>query len=772
MNNGTMELLAPAGDMDALRAAVQNGADAVYLGTGSFNARRHAGNFDGDGLKAAVDYCHTRNVHVHVTLNTLVRQDELEKLYDAVRQIYESGADAVIVQDFGVARAVREMAPEMELHASTQMAAHNAQAARFLMEQGFDRAVLARECTFEDMAACVDTGIDVEVFVHGALCVACSGQCLMSSMVGGRSGNRGLCAQPCRLPWRLDDREGYLLSTKDLCAIDDLPRLREIGVRSLKIEGRLKRPEYVAVTVAAYRRALDALYEGKTFDSALARDELRQMFNRGGFTRGYGPGLRESELMYTERPNHMGVVVGNSERAGEISLSADVENGDALVLRRGEDVPVKLSGSAGERVKCPSARKGDRLVRLVSRAQMAEAQASCQGEHRQTGVVLRAVLRVDEPARLWASDGAREVEVTGDVVQRATGRGFDSERTRAQLSRTGGTVYRVERIELDADGDAFVPASMLNALRRDALLRLDALRSDVKREAGQMIPPEIRGENDDRPELLAQSGDPELLKKALAWGVDAAVFYPEDLRTLDTIALPERIMLAVPAVLTGEALDLLNAWANSHSDRIEATLLSNIGQLGLQWPGARVGDYMLNVGNDISVSQLSDWGMAAYTPSVELTAPQIAQMGGRTQLVMWGRIPLMHLRHCPLRAAKGMKGRHADCRHCDACAPADRLNGRMLIDRKGAAFPLRRIAMPGGCVIQVLNSVPLMPLKRLGRLPKTSGWRLLLRPDEPAEAIVKVYRAALDGADFKAMPEWRIIESMNTTTGHFFRGVE
>ncbi|MBR1560917.1 MAG: U32 family peptidase, partial [Clostridia bacterium] len=314
-----MELLAPAGDMDALRAAVQNGADAVYLGTGSFNARRHAGNFDGEALKRAVDYCHLRDVRVHVTLNTLTRQDELPALFDTIRLINESGADAVIVQDFGAARAVRQMAPDIELHASTQMAAHNVQAARFLRGQGFGRVVLARECTFEDMAACAATGIDVEAFVHGALCVACSGQCLMSSLVGGRSGNRGLCAQPCRLPWRLDGREGYLLSTRDLCGIDDLARLRDAGVASLKIEGRLKRAEYVAVTVAAYRRALDALYDGVPFDTNAARDDLRQMFNRGGFTRGYGAGVREDALMFPDRPNHLGVAAGACRRPGKIA---------------------------------------------------------------------------------------------------------------------------------------------------------------------------------------------------------------------------------------------------------------------------------------------------------------------------------------------------------------------------------------------------------------------------------------------------------------------
>ena len=379
-----MELLAPAGDESALVAAVQNGADAVYLGTGAFNARRNAANFDGDALDRAVAYCHARGVKVHVTLNTLVTPGELPALEAAIDAIDRSGADAVIVQDFGVARAVVERAPRLQLHASTQMAVHNRQGVAFLAQNGFHRAVLAREMTFGEMAECAAQGIEIETFVHGALCVACSGQCLMSSLVGGRSGNRGLCAQPCRLPWKLDGHEGYLLSTRDLCGLYDLARLRDAGVGSLKIEGRMKRAEYVAVTVAAYRRALDALYEGREIDLEAQREALLQMFNRGGFTRGYGPGVAEADLMYPERPNHIGVVVGRCRKKGEVALAADVENADALVLRRegSEDAPVKLAGRAGDGVKCPAARPGDELVRLVSAAQLRAARESWEGEHR------------------------------------------------------------------------------------------------------------------------------------------------------------------------------------------------------------------------------------------------------------------------------------------------------------------------------------------------------------------------------------------------------
>ena len=474
MSDARMELLAPAGDMDALRAAVQNGADAVYLGTGTFNARRHAGNFDGDGLNEAVAYCHARGVKVHVTVNTLVRQDELEALFDTIRQVNESGADAVIVQDFGVARAVRQIAPEMELHASTQMAAHNAQAARFLKDQGFDRVVLARECTFEDMAACAATGIDVEVFVHGALCVACSGQCLMSSLVGGRSGNRGLCAQPCRLPWRLDGREGYLLSTRDLCALDDLPRLRQAGVASLKIEGRLKRAEYVAVTVAAYRRALDALYAGETLDTDALREDLRQMFNRGGFTRGYGPGMEERTLMYPQRPNHIGVPVGRATRRGEVAL-------DVSVARR-------RAGAApgGRRRAREAVRHSGRGRALPEGGAGRPAGAAGQSRHR---CARPGELRGRAPAhpRLTVQAtlkvGARAADGLGRRPYRPRRRASGAGRHRQAL-RPGPRAAAASKDRRHALPDARAsnwmpmprlrPASMLNALRRTALAALEA----------------------------------------------------------------------------------------------------------------------------------------------------------------------------------------------------------------------------------------------------------------------------------------------------------
>ena len=784
-----IELLAPAGDREALVAAVQNGADAVYFGTAGFNARRGATNFAGEALREAVEYCHLRGVRVHVTLNTLVRQDELGALEETIRAIDDARADAVIVQDLGVAEAVRRLAPGLELHGSTQLAVHNRQGVDYLAEHGFHRAVLAREMEFDEIAACRGRGVALEVFAHGALCVSCSGQCLFSSLVGGRSGNRGMCAQPCRLPYRLDGREGYLLSPRDLMLLGELDKLRAAGADSLKIEGRLKRAEYVAVTTAAYRRALDMIEEtGKYIPSEADVEALRQIFNRGGFTQGYIGGLKDRELMYPERPNHIGVAVGKCVRPGKVRLERDLDEKDSLVLRRAgeEDRPVKLLGVAGEQVVCPGAQAGDALVRLVSGTQMRDARESYRGENRTLPVRAELRLKVGEPANLTVRSGDIAAQAVGaEPVQAAQVRPFDPAWAEAQLSRTGGTPYRLEQVHMDADANAFMPVSAMNALRRDALealgkARLAALEA---RPAGEdtLRVPAVEETPATQPKLLAQSGDPAVLLRAAQAGADALVFAPEDLRpaALDTVAAalaPQGFYLALPQVLRAETLELIHAWAGANAGRIRGVYLNNVGQLGLEWPGVKIADFGLNIMNTLSLAEARAAGAERFVPSVELNCGQIALVGGPRELIVYGRIPLMHLRHCPLRAGdKHATGTHAACRRCDAVPAGERINAKALVDRKDVAFPLRRIAADTGCVVQVLNSVPLLLLRRANRLPAALAWRLLLTADDPVELLIRAHRACAAGESGRTAcdpGDWAQIEAMNTTTGHYFRGVE
>ena len=755
-------------------AAVQCGADAIYLGAGDFNARKGADNFGGE-LEAAVGYCHARNVKTYVTLNTMVRQDELKRLEATVEEICRAGADGVIVQDFGVARCIHRMAPSLPLHASTQMAVHNPQGVDFLVENGFSRVVLAREMTYEEIARCAGLGAELEVFVHGALCVSCSGQCLLSSMIGGRSGNRGLCAQPCRMKYRMDEIEGYLLSTKDLCGLEGLDALVQAGADSLKIEGRLKRPEYVALTTSVYRAALDDPH----FDMDRARAELAQMFNRGGFTRGYGFGVEDAELMYRARPNHLGVCIGQCHKNGEVLLSQDVDNKDALVLRRRgrDDLPVRMATTAAGRASLAEARKGDQLCRLVSQAQMRDLQARFTAERKKFPVDIRLEMQPGMPARISISDGTHSIACAGELVQTAQSKPADPARIRSQLEKLGDTPFVLRNCDLQLDPMAYLPISALNALRRQAVELLIEARMGAPLPCAPMAPaPEFPRDKNRPSELIAQSGDPALLRRAMTAGADRICYAPEDLRA-DALnaaleALPEHFDLALPPVTDEEALRGLNAWALENSGRIRRVYLANVGQLGLDWPGERVADASLNLANTFSLQQMADWGISLYTPSLELNRSQIEEMGGRRQLIVYGAIPLMQLRHCPLRATQGLRGQHKSCRRCDGVPSEQKIGTKSLTDRTGATFPLRRIASDGGCVIQLLNSAKLMLLRKAASLPACEGWRLLLDGTDDVETVVRLHRLAMTGADVRNDPAWEAFSKQNTTTGHYFRGAE
>ena len=756
-----MELLAPAGGREALVAAVQNGADAVYLGSGAFNARRTADNFDGDALGEAVAYCHARGVKVYVTLNTMVRQDEMSALEETINHIYMSGADACIVQDLGVAEAVRHMAPDMALHASTQMAVHNVYGVEYLAKRGFSRVVLAREMDFGEIHQCAQVGVELEVFGHGALCVSCSGQCLMSSIIGGRSGNRGMCAQPCRLPYEMNGVEGALLSTKDLMSANMIGEYFRAGVSSLKLEGRLKRPEYVAVVTNAYRKAIDGI--------EITADDihgLRQIFNRGGFTRGYGPGVEEKELMYRARPNNAGVAIGRCDKKGRVRLERDAEAADVIELQgRGEPRPVKLAGKKGNTVDCREAMPGDRLIRLVSDAQLRAARESYASEKRAKNVAIYMKLRVGEAAELKAVCGGEAAVAVGGTVEAARGRLLDRERVTAQLKKTGGTAYVTARVELDADDNAFIPVSELNRLRREALDALDNSTSGAARAPGVMGDIEPERVREEKCVLRAQSGDISALKQALAGGADEAVYAPEDMRRLDEALALGKFRLALPQVMRAEELEKLNAWANAHSEAITGVYIANISHMALEWPGEVIADHSMNIANELAVRAVET---AAYTPSLELTARQADALGGRKDIIVYGMIPLMQLRHCPNRASLDVPGKHRDCSICDApgAKPLPPIT-----DRTGTAFTLRRMAYDSGCVVQLLNSVPLMLLRKHGKLPKAGAWRILVTAGDARDAA-RLHRAALDGKDFRSMPEWERFEAMRSTTGHYFRGVE
>lgn len=518
------ELLAPVGSWEALVAAVQSGADAVYLGGKDFSARQSAANFAPDELARAVTYAHERAVKVYVTVNTLIKESELEDVLRYLADLYAEGVDAVILQDLGLLQLTRRIFPSLPVHASTQMTIHHPDGVRWLKDQGVSRVVLARELTLPEIRACAEIGLEVEVFVHGALCVCYSGQCLVSSMIGGRSGNRGRCAQPCRLEYSLVGEGGrplpgageegpHLLSTRELATLDRLPELAEAGVASLKIEGRMKRPEYVATVVRVYREALAepaGAGDGKATEERWR--QLAQAFNRG-FTPGYLLGNPGRELMSYQRPSNRGVFLGRvnwyDPRRGLLTLrlEAEVRAGDGVEVwvSKGGRVGGTLSrfwsadrrdgatqpldhAEPGQKIVIPlggQIRVGDRVFKTSDAALESRAAATFSSARETLKIPLRATLsvRLGEPARLLlvAPDGLR-AEARGKVpAARAERRALDEESARGQLDRLGNTPFALAQLDLEVEPGTIVPFSELNALRRTAVEYLEAARAEKHR---------------------------------------------------------------------------------------------------------------------------------------------------------------------------------------------------------------------------------------------------------------------------------------------------
>lgn len=434
--NNKAEILAPVGNEEALKSAVLSGADAVYFGMGNFNARRNAQNFTDEQIKNAIEYCHARGVKVHITLNTLIKDGELSEVYEAIRKIAELGADAVIVQDLGVAKAVKTICPSLEMHASTQMTVGTLEGLKLLKELGFSRAVLPRELSLDEIKyLCERSPIDLEIFIHGALCMCVSGQCLMSAVLGSRSGNRGLCAQPCRLPFKAEKGTGHDLSLKDLSLIEHIPELYKMGICSFKIEGRMKRPEYVSAAVKACKKSLNGEYDFE------AEKDLHDLFSRSGFTDGYFKGnLGRNMFGYREKEN---VQSATKELLNKYAINYEKE-------APRYKVNFTFGGKIGEKA-------------FVS--------AECNGH---------------------------SVKVTSEMLCEAPiNRPISPERIKVSLSKCGGTQFEAESVDIPGEVDFSLPVSALNNMRRGALEMLEnEISGKVKRSVfPSPIPTEIGSEN-------------------------------------------------------------------------------------------------------------------------------------------------------------------------------------------------------------------------------------------------------------------------------------
>lgn len=498
-----IELLAPAGNMQSLKAAVMAGSDAVYLGGSHFGARAFSKNFNEEEIIEAINYCHLYGVKVYVTVNTLIYEDEVDTFLNYIEFLHRNNVDAVIMQDFGMFDLVRKTFPNLEIHASTQMHIHNLDGVQLMEKLGMKRVVLARETSIDQIRYIKEnSNIELEVFIHGALCISYSGQCLMSSLIGGRSGNRGACAGSCRLKYDVLDEGGnklnkgqYPLSTKDLNSLEHIPQLIEAGISSLKIEGRMKSPEYVFTVVRLYRKAIDSYYEsGVVLIDEEEILKLKKIFNRD-FTKGFLFNTSNEDLINGYRPNHMGVPVGwivdYKNGMAKIKLTDCISIGSGLrVIGKKEDVGILVNeiyihdklvkrANAGDtvRIKVNSAVSiHDKVVITLDKSLNDEIDMLIREETRKVMISGRFSGHIGKAMELYVSDGIHEVSVFGSVVDASINRPVDKETIREKLCKLGETVYQFENLDIDIDGNIFISIRDINELRREAIDQLNSLR--------------------------------------------------------------------------------------------------------------------------------------------------------------------------------------------------------------------------------------------------------------------------------------------------------
>ncbi|PKM86584.1 MAG: peptidase U32 [Firmicutes bacterium HGW-Firmicutes-12] len=588
--NTKIELLAPVGTAEALRAAVQNGADAVYLGGKQFSARQYAQNFDSQELKEVVRYAHLYGVRVYIAVNTLIDNEEFTDFMDYIYSLYLIDVDAIILQDLGAAYAAHNLLPEMDLHASTQMTISNASGARFVHNMGFSRVVLAREVSIDNiMLIGKAEQIPLEVFVHGALCVSYSGQCLMSSMIGGRSGNRGRCAQPCRLPYTLVDSDskeiatGHLLSPKDLRMIEHLELLQEAGVVSLKVEGRMKRAEYVAVVIRNYRDALELIETRNNDESLIGKEyrpepraikELFQIFNRD-FTDGYYLKKPGAHLMSYQRPNNRGLFLGRvvayNIKTDEVILNLEesLKKGDGYQIwvskggriagevkslkQDGQEIESAETGQVAFPITKGRPQIGDRVFKTLDIELMEKARDTfiSSKDDSKFPLDMRLEVKMGEPVRLIVEEERGHVTcATGDyLVEKAKKNAFTIEMAEKQLGRLGNTVFYLRRLELDSGENLMVPASELNSIRRRAVEEIEEkilnnytkpelLESAYRQRVGSFVkevsvisPNQKKKTKLKKPRIAVVVGDIYSLKAAVEAGAQIVYFGGEKLRS-------------------------------------------------------------------------------------------------------------------------------------------------------------------------------------------------------------------------------------------------
>jgi putative protease len=790
----TPELLSPAGNCAALKAAVSAGADAVYLGGKHFSARGYADNFTEAQIKDAIDYAHLHRVKVYAAVNTLIKDTELNTALKYTEYLYELGIDAIITQDLGLASLLLKELPDLPLHASTQMNVHNTQGAIFLENLGFKRIILARELSLQEIAAIKqNTHIELEVFIHGALCISYSGQCLLSSMIGGRSGNRGLCAQPCRKKYtlhtknkQLPTRGRYLLSPKDLNTSSYLSELVEAGVSCFKIEGRMKSPTYVAGVTRTYRNLIDNNYQQTN------TDELSKSFNRG-FTAGYLHGNPE-RLINPYSPENLGEPLGHVIKStGDtltLKLSKPLSSGDGITIHENNTI----TGTGIARIlRQQLTERGEYLTTIPFNKKLPEGSKVYRTHHHQYVKVLQqmqppkqavqitAFIVKNRPMKLALTCGNITIHVEGEhIAVPARKAPLTEEAITKQLTKLHNTPFHPEHITIELEENTFLPLSEINRLRRCAVEKLkNTIITGHRRTRHHLQNPapttsRQTTENNPTPRLAVRVDSLETLEAAIDGGADI-IYFGGTILSTNKILKPAdyqhaiqqcrehnvEIYLDTPAI-TKES-ELTEVRRLLQLTQPGGMLTSNLGTLRIaqQQPELTiVTDYTIPTFNLQTLQFLHTHRVHRATLSPELNRSEIRQITphGNTEIIVHGNIPLMSLQHCILK-------NHLNCE-----AGKCRVNctqNHYLKDEKNYLFPLKTDQY---CRNHILNSKELCLLPYLGELMQTELQVFRIEAKamfrEQVERITRCYRKAIKKGSSGSTG------CKNHTTWHYRRGVE
>ena len=755
-----IELLSPVGDFECLKAAVQNGANSVYFGAANFNARASAANFDLTNLKEAIAYAKLRGVNTHLTLNTLIKDTEFEDAVLLAKKAYEFGIDAIIVQDLGLARFLIKNFPDLPIHASTQMTVHNLEGALEAQKLGFKRVVLSRELSLEEIQyICSNTNVEIETFIHGALCISYSGQCLFSSMIGGRSGNRGKCAGPCRLPYELSGTlpsssqnqtsktnnsksevstisKGYLLSTKDLCGLEFLPKLIDAGVMCFKIEGRMKTPEYVATVTRIYRKYIDLALSNKPYiiDEKDVKD-LMQVFNRGGFSTGHLDSKANTSLVFPEKPNNMGIYIGNianlKPNKGHvfINLTDNVSIGDTIEFEKEStkytvsELMIKnkniTTGFKKQLVEVGRMKGnlhiGDKVYKTNSKELSTSSYLSYQEEHKKIDLSACITLKKNSPILLSVSTLSNtnpifddiSVSLSSDILPvEAKSQPLDKNRVKSQLNKTKDTIFTFKDIDVILDDNLFLPSiKVLNELRRNALDEILLIaNSRILRNSPTLPILNTSTHNNNKKDkkeisillnILGENKNYNDLKNVNNVYIPLKYFGNKKYENIiKNICENFHAYIYLPTIIKSNYTNLLhNVIDNSiETFKVSGFVVSNISNGDFIYKMKNkykdrfkfIGNYTLNIYNNKSIQEWKELGINRLTVSPELDKSTIDNILNNSsveqELIVYGRTPLMSMNYCLL-------GKTNKC--YPTCGTQCKSNTKYYLkDRLGFLFPI------------------------------------------------------------------------------------